>query len=221
MLGIRTWGCWLVSANGSNELRGPLQTLVYVCKNNPADNLYSNNMLNRVSLALTCFKIRLQADVWRFLQRILEMGVMLIHPEHGQYMTHCNGKSVPGVLDKYEEILEHLKISVPCSSLDSGSDSESGSGPVFNLKCIFKRSESFVSSFSEVWIFYKLKMIPIDWEAFSIATYCTASIKYLIGIPWHRFKARDFWDLFVLHLLVFVLDTNWKPQYGTYRDLNP
>ena len=98
-------------------------------------------MLNRFSLALTCFKIRLQADVWRFLQRILEMGVMLIHPEHGQYMTHCNGKSVPGVLDKYEEILEHLKISVPCSSLDSGSDSESGSGPVVNLKCIFKRSD--------------------------------------------------------------------------------
>jgi hypothetical protein len=59
-------------------------------------------------------------------------------------MTHCNGKSVSGVLDKYESILDNLRISLP--------DSE-------ELRCSYKRSESFVASFLEVWVFYKLRMV--------------------------------------------------------------
>jgi hypothetical protein len=72
------------------------------------------------------------------------MGVRLIRPHTGQYMTHCNGKSVSGVLDKYESILDDLRISHP----------ESG-----ELRCSYTRSESFVASFLEVWVFYKLRMI--------------------------------------------------------------
>lgn len=76
------------------------------------------------------------------------MGCQLIRPETGLYLTHCNGKSVPRVLEKFEEILEDLSVADP----------ESGR----NRKCIFSRSESFVPSFMEVWVFYKFKMTQWD-----------------------------------------------------------
>ena len=86
--------------------------------------------------------------MWNFLQQILDLGLRLLQPGSGQYMTHCNGKGVSGVLEKYEKILENLRIS----------DSDSGQ----KLKCQFLRSESFVPSFLEVWVFYKLKLTSVN-----------------------------------------------------------
>jgi hypothetical protein len=91
-----------------------------------------------------------QEATWNFLRRILELGVRLIRPDVGKYMTHCNGKAVAGVLAKYEDMLQSLRVSDP----------ESGR----RLKCTFSRSQSFVPSFMEVWVFYKLRVVEIEHE---------------------------------------------------------
>ena len=48
---------------------------------------------------------------------------------------------MPKLIYEYEQMLE--KLSVPTDSA---------------LKCTFSRSESFVPSFQEVWIFYQITM---------------------------------------------------------------
>ncbi len=97
----------------------------------------AGQLCSKSSGKLTEVSFCCKADVWNFLKHILEMGCKLIKPECGQFMTHCNGKSVPRVLDKYEEILADLRV----SDADSGRE----------LKCSFSRSESFVPSFMETW----------------------------------------------------------------------
>ena len=81
-------------------------------------------------------------DTWNFLKYILDLVVQLIKPGTGKYLTHCNGKSVPNVISQYEHMLKNLSVqNVP------------------GLKCTFTKSESFVPSFQEVWIFYQILMV--------------------------------------------------------------
>ena len=81
-------------------------------------------------------------DVWNFLNYILKLGVQLIKPNSGKYLTHYNGKSVPKMISQYESMLRNLKVQ---------------DQP--NLECTFTQSESFVPSFQEIWIFYQISMM--------------------------------------------------------------
>jgi hypothetical protein len=77
------------------------------------------------------------SDVWQFLKTILEMGVNLLKPNTGKYMTHCTGLNVTDALVIYEKVL---------SELAGG-------------KCSFTQSTSFVNSFMETWVFYQVSML--------------------------------------------------------------
>ena len=81
-------------------------------------------------------------DTWNFLKYVLNLAVQLIKPNTGKYLTHFNGKSVPMMISDYEDILNSL--SVPAEQ---------------NFKCTHTRSESFVPSFQEVWLFYQISML--------------------------------------------------------------
>ena len=65
---------------------------------------------------------------------IIDRALNLLEPKSGVYMTHCNGKSVPSTLKSYEDMIKSLR------------DGNVG----------FKKRESFVSSFMEIWVFYEL-----------------------------------------------------------------
>lgn len=81
-------------------------------------------------------------DTWDFLRSILTLGMQLIIPNTGKYLTHYNGKSVPSkYISKYEEMLHDLRVE---------------SDP--SLRPIFKHWESYVPSFFETWIFYKISI---------------------------------------------------------------
>ena len=73
-------------------------------------------------------------DLWDFLKTIISMGVQVLKPETGKYMTHCNGKNVPHSIAAYEEMLKGLA----------------------DGKCTFTRSECFVPSFMETWMYYQI-----------------------------------------------------------------
>ena len=81
-------------------------------------------------------------DTWILLERVLNLVIQLIKPNTGKYLTHFNGKSVPKMLKEYEQLLSNLTF--PSN---------------IRLKAKFTRSESFVPSFQEVWIFYQLSMV--------------------------------------------------------------
>ena len=73
-------------------------------------------------------------SIWEFLKMILEMGVALIKPNTGRYLTHCNGKNVPQSLEAYEKVLKKLA----------------------GGKCEFSKSFNFVPSFKETWTYYQI-----------------------------------------------------------------
>ena len=73
-------------------------------------------------------------DIWDFLRSIILMGVDCLKPVSGRYLTHCNGKNVPEAHAAYEAMI---------SSLAGG-------------KCEFTRSECFVPSFMETWMYYQI-----------------------------------------------------------------
>ena len=81
-------------------------------------------------------------ETWLLLEQVLNLVKQLIKPNTGRYLTHFNGKSVPKLIEEYEHILNNL--------------THQSSTP---LKSTFSRSESFVPSFQEVWIFYQLCMV--------------------------------------------------------------
>jgi len=81
------------------------------------------------------------ADIVKFLRYIVGLGMNLLVPETGKYMTHYNGKSVSDLIGKYEDILRTLTV-------DSDPD----------LKPHFTQTERFVPSFQEVWIYYQISM---------------------------------------------------------------
>ena len=72
--------------------------------------------------------------MWQFLKNILEMGVMLLKPNTGKYMTHCIGANATEALVSYEKVLAELA----------------------GGKCSYTQSKSFVSSFMETWVFYQI-----------------------------------------------------------------
>lgn len=74
------------------------------------------------------------SDLWQFLGTILELGVGLLRPNSGRYLTHCNGINVPHSLTAYEKVL---------SELAGG-------------KCKFTQTQSYVNSFMETWVFYQI-----------------------------------------------------------------
>jgi len=74
------------------------------------------------------------ADVWQFLKTILEMGVNLVKPNTGKYLTHCTGLNVQSAINDYEKVLKELA----------------------GGKCTFTQSTSFVNSFMETWVFYQI-----------------------------------------------------------------
>ena len=80
-------------------------------------------------------------DTWKTLQYILGLGVQLIKPNTGKYLTHCNGKSMIKSISQYEHMLTNLSVH---------------SEP--DLGCTFTSSESFVPSFQEVWVLYQISM---------------------------------------------------------------
>ena len=85
-------------------------------------------------------------EIWALLEQVLNLVKQLIKPNTGRYLTHFNGKSVPKLIEEYEHVLNKLTHH-SCISLKSS----------------FSRSESFVPSFQEVWIFYQLCMTETRW----------------------------------------------------------
>jgi len=74
------------------------------------------------------------AEIWAFLESIISMGVQLLKPNTGKYMTHANGKNAPQAIEAYEKMLSTLA----------------------NGRCTFERRQRFVSSFMETWMYYRI-----------------------------------------------------------------
>ena len=87
------------------------------------------------------------ADIVKFLRYIVGLGMNLLTPNTGKYMTHYNGKSVSDMISKYEDILRTLRV-----------DDDPSLVPHFT------QSERFVPSFEEIWIFYQISMRSSAWK---------------------------------------------------------
>ena len=73
-------------------------------------------------------------DEWIFLSTILELGMSVLKPLTGKYLTHCNGVNVPQSITAYENVLAKI-----CG------------GKVF-----YSKTKCYVKSFFETWVFYQL-----------------------------------------------------------------
>lgn len=73
-------------------------------------------------------------DCWIFLSTILELGMSVLKPLTGKYLTHCNGVNVPQSITAYENVLAKI-----CG------------GKVF-----YSKTKCYVKSFFETWVFYQL-----------------------------------------------------------------
>ncbi len=62
------------------------------------------------------------------------MGVEILVPNTGKYMTHCNGANVPESIAAYEAMLRTLARG----------------------RCTFERGSRFVPSFMETWMYYRI-----------------------------------------------------------------
>ena len=71
---------------------------------------------------------------WSFIKEVLSEALDSLETD-GHLMTHCNGISVPEVLNDYEDMARGLN---------------EGKVDLF-------RWESFVPSFMETWVFYQIK----------------------------------------------------------------
>ena len=78
-------------------------------------------------------------DEWIFLSTILELGMSVLKPLTGKYLTHCNGVNVPQSITAYENVLAKI-----CE------------GKVF-----YSKTKCYVKSFFETWVFYQLSRR--DW----------------------------------------------------------
>ena len=78
-------------------------------------------------------------DCWIFLSTILELGMSVLKPLTGKYLTHCNGVNVPQSITAYENVLAKI-----CG------------GKVF-----YSKTKCYVKSFFETWVFYQLSRR--DW----------------------------------------------------------
>lgn len=73
-------------------------------------------------------------DLWQFLSTILELATTLLVPETGKYLTHCIGINVPHSISAYEDVLRRIA----------------------GGKCTFTKSQAYVTSFVETWVFYQI-----------------------------------------------------------------
>jgi len=87
-------------------------------------------------------------EAWKFIEKVLQMALSLLKPKSGRYYTHCNGKSVPTLLQKYEDMLDRFVVT------------SKHNNKKFKLK--WTQSQSFVPSFMEVWVFYQVQLIDCD-----------------------------------------------------------
>ena len=85
-------------------------------------------------------------EAWNFIDKVLHLAFQILKPKVGKYYTHCNGKSVPHVLKQYEEVLDGIRI-----------DKD---GKKF--KTSWSKTQSFVPSFMETWIFYQVSLQEIN-----------------------------------------------------------
>ena len=72
--------------------------------------------------------------IWEFLRSIISMALDCLKPVTGRYLTHCNGKN---------ETKAHAAYEAMISSLAGG-------------KCKFTRTERFVPSFLDTWMYYQI-----------------------------------------------------------------
>ena len=85
-------------------------------------------------------------EAWNFISKVLRLAFNILKPKIGKYYTHCNGKSVPLVLKQYEQLLDEIRIDK--------------NGKTYKTK--WSRSESFVPSFMETWVFYQVSLQEIN-----------------------------------------------------------
>lgn len=76
----------------------------------------------------------LEDNVWEFIRSIISMGMKLLRPKTGKYLTHANGKTLQEAIDAYERMV---------TGINGG-------------QCQFRRWENYVPSFSDTWLFYEL-----------------------------------------------------------------
>lgn len=72
-------------------------------------------------------------EIWDFIRAILEKSFKILKPD-GIYLQHGNGANCPDSLEMYEQLLDGL---VP--------------------KVKYTKTEAFVPSFMEVWVFYQVQ----------------------------------------------------------------
>jgi len=73
-------------------------------------------------------------DLWNFLSTILDLAMKVLKPVTGRYLTHCNGVNVPESIKAYETVLSKI-----CGG-----------------KCSFTKTQCYVKSFFETWVFYQI-----------------------------------------------------------------
>ena len=82
-------------------------------------------------------------ETWKFINKIHNLALTLLKPETGRFYVHCNGKNVPKILQKYEDLLTQLRI-------------KKHDGKSYQVA--WTQSECFVPSFMETWIFYQVHL---------------------------------------------------------------
>ena len=87
-------------------------------------------------------------EAWNFIEKVLQMALPMLKPITGRFYTHCNGKSVPTLLQKYEDMLDKFVVT------------KIANNQKFKLK--WSKTENFVPSFMEVWVFYQVQLVPLD-----------------------------------------------------------
>ena len=83
-------------------------------------------------------------QAWNFIEKVLGMAFSILKPHTGRYYTHCNGRSVPIILKKYEDMLDNFNV------MKKNDEN--------HYKVIWTKSETFVPSFMEVWVFYQIRL---------------------------------------------------------------
>ena len=77
------------------------------------------------------------SDLWKFLCLVAKLAAQLVVPQTGKLMAHCNRKTLPDFISKFESMLTSLKVE-----------------KLPELKPILERRDSFVPSFMGTWVFF-------------------------------------------------------------------
>ena len=104
----------------------------------------SGKVYDYVFTDLTDMPVSAEGDgspLWNFLCLVAKLAVQLIKPNKGKLMAHCNRKTLPEFVAKFESMLSGLTVDNDPS-----------------LRPNFQRRDSFVPSFMGTWVFYTLIM---------------------------------------------------------------